>query len=138
MTDSCYAGITPTRNPFALKADAGKPNWSLLMTRPGCAKALAGVVRVLSFAVRPVAEGGKGYTPHSWRQVPEAKDRYLSALYRHLAAVENGEEHDVESGESHWYHIATNALFLAELHNARTQGSIAIQRPVANDHGDIV
>lgn len=117
MTDPRYAGISPARNPYALKADEGKPNWSLLMTRAGCAKALAGVVRVLSFAVRSVAKGGKGYTPHSWRKVPEAKERYLSALYRHLAAVESGEVLDPESNESHWYHIATNALFLAELNN---------------------
>lgn len=100
----------------AFKADDGKPNWSLLMTRSGCAKALAGVVRVLTFAVAPKPKG-KGYVPHSWRQVPEAKERYLSALYRHLHAIETGELIDAESGESHWYHVATNALFLAELHN---------------------
>lgn len=104
-------------HPQAYKADAGKPNWFLLMSEMGCAKALAGVVRVLSFAVRPIAQGGKGYTPHSWREVPEAKERYEAALYRHLNKVALGEELDDESGESHWYHIATNALFLAELHN---------------------
>lgn len=102
----------------AYKADDGKPNWFLLMSAKGCAKALAGVVRVLSFAVRPVAQGGKGYTPHSWREVPNAKERYEAALYRHLNKVQHGESHDDESGESHWYHVACNALFLAELHNA--------------------
>lgn len=104
-------------HPQAYKADDGKPNWFLLMSQEGCARALAGVVRVLSFAVRPVAQGGKGYAKHSWRQVPEAKERYEAALYRHLSKVSLGEELDDESGESHWYHIATNALFLAELHN---------------------
>lgn len=105
-------------HPQAFKADGGKPNWFLLMSGLGCAKALAGVVRVLSFAVRPVSEGGKGYTPHSWRQVPEAKERYEAALFRHLNDIATGETHDKESKESHWYHVATNALFLAELHNA--------------------
>lgn len=103
-------------NPHAFKADQGKPNWFLLMSRLGCAKALAGVVRVLSFAVAP-PPAGKGYTPHSWRQVPEAKERYEAALYRHLNKIHMGETHDDESGESHWYHIGANALFLAELHN---------------------
>lgn len=102
----------------AYKADDGKPNWFLLMSGKGCAKALAGVVRVLSFAVRSKDKGGKGYDEHSWREVPNAKERYQAALYRHLNKLELGETHDDESGESHWYHVATNALFLAELHNA--------------------
>ena len=100
----------------AFKADEGKPNWFLLMSAKGCASALAAVVRVLTFAVtaKPV---GKGYTPHSWREVPNAKERYEAALYRHLSYMnELGEMVDPESGESHWAHVATNALFLAELH----------------------
>lgn len=101
----------------AFKTDAGKPNWFLLMSHQGCAKALAGVVRVLSFAVAPKPQG-KGYTPHSWREVPNAKERYEAALYRHLNKVSQGEALDDESGESHWYHVAANALFLAELHGA--------------------
>ena len=102
----------------AFKADGGKPNWFLLMSGKGCAAALAGVVRVLSFAVRPVAEGGKGYTEHSWRQVPNARERYEAALYRHLNKIALGELVDEESGESHWDHVATNALFLSELTKA--------------------
>lgn len=102
----------------AFKADGGKPNWFLLMSGKGCAAALAGVVRVLSFAVRPVTEGGKGYTEHSWRQVPNARERYEAALYRHLNKIALGELVDDESGESHWDHVATNALFLSELTKA--------------------
>lgn len=100
-------------NPHAFKADAGKPRWSLLTQ--GCPNALAGVVRVLTFAVKPVADGGKGYLPHSWKQVPNAKERYEDALHRHLNKIALGETHDDESGELHWHHVATNALFLAEL-----------------------
>lgn len=107
--------LTPDQ---AFKADGGKPNWFLLMSGKGCAAALAGVVRVLSFAVRPVAEGGKGYTEHSWRQVPNARERYEAALYRHLNKIALGELVDDESGESHWDHVATNALFLSELTKA--------------------
>ena len=102
----------------AFKADGGKPNWYLLMSGKGCAAGLAGVVRVLSFAVRPVAEGGKGYTEHSWRLVPNARERYEAAMYRHLNKIALGELVDDESGESHWDHVATNALFLSELTKA--------------------
>lgn len=113
------AVVVPSTAPDqAFKADGGKPNWFLLMSGKGCAAALAGVVRVLSFAVRPVAEGGKGYTEHSWRQVPNARERYEAAMYRHLNKIALGELVDDESGESHWDHVATNALFLSELTKA--------------------
>lgn len=95
------------------KADAGKPQFDLLMG--GCPNALLDVVKVLTFAVTPEPEG-KGYIPHSWKQVPEAERRYLSALHRHLNAAARGEANDPESGLPHWAHIVTNALFLAELH----------------------
>ncbi len=102
-------------SPTAFKADDGKDRFDLLMTKEGCASAIADVVKVLSFAVRPKEQGGKGYVPHSWRQVPEGRRRYLSAMYRHLAAIERGEEVDDESGLPHLAHVATNALFLAEI-----------------------
>jgi len=101
-------------SPTAFKADSGKPRWSLLVR--GMPRALEAVVRVLTFAVRPVQEGGKGYVPHSWQRVPNGRERYEDALLRHLSAIHQGEESDPESGESHWAHVATNALFLAELH----------------------
>lgn len=110
------AHAQPVPDPQAFKADAGKPNWFLLMSGQGCAHALAAVVRVLSFAVRSKEQGGKGYAEHSWRTVPNAKERYEAALYRHLSELSCGRTHDEESGESHWAHVATNALFLAELH----------------------
>lgn len=104
----------------AFKADTDKSRWTLLLDcAKGCGRAVRAVVRVLNFAVRPVAEGGKGYVPHSWRQVPNARTRYEDALHRHLDAIRDGETHDVESGESHWAHVATNALFLWELDNPK-------------------
>lgn len=102
----------------AFKADAGKPDFDLLMH--GMPNALLGVVKVLSWAVapkpmKPYPDGGKGYLPHSWQQVPAAKRRYRAALQRHENALARGETHDDESGLHHRYHIATNSLFLAEL-----------------------
>lgn len=90
-----------------LKYDSGKPRWSLLMR--GCANALQAVVRVLTF-------GAQKYADDSWQGVQNGQQRYRDALYRHMNAIERGELVDDESGESHWAHVATNALFLYELH----------------------
>ena len=90
-----------------LKHDGGKPRWSLLMR--GCADALQAVVRVLTF-------GAQKYADDSWQGVQNGQQRYRDALYRHMNAIERGELVDDESGESHWAHVATNALFLYELH----------------------
>jgi len=114
------AGEDPAHEDTAFKTDTGKPRWTLLLDCvAGCGRAVRAVVRVLNFAVRPVSEGGKGYVPHSWRQVPNARVRYEDALHRHLDAIRSGETHDPESGESHWAHVATNALFLWELDNPK-------------------
>ncbi len=113
-TETCAVEVT------AFKADTGKPRWTLLLDcARGCGRAVRAVVRVLNFAVRPVADGGKGYVPHSWREVPNARERYEDALHRHLDCIRDGETHDAESGESHWAHVATNALFLWELDNPK-------------------
>lgn len=110
----------PKAQATAFKADTGKSRWTLLLDcARGCGRAVRAVVRVLNFAVRPIADGGKGYIPHSWRQVPDARTRYEDALHRHLDAIRDGEAHDAESGESHWAHVATNALFLWELDNPK-------------------
>lgn len=90
------------------KHDAGKPRWSLL--RFGMARALAGIVDVLTF-------GAVKYDDHSWRGVPEGIDRYWSAMERHMneVALHGPHARDAESGLLHIDHINTNGLFLAEL-----------------------
>lgn len=98
---------SPPPAPSGLKHDGGKPRWSLLMR--GCADALQAVVRVLTF-------GAQKYADDSWQGVQNGQQRYRDALYRHMNAIERGEFVDDESGESHWAHVATNALFLYELH----------------------
>ena len=88
-----------------LKFDGGKGRWTLMMQ--GCASALAGVVNVLGF-------GAKKYAAHSWKQVENGEERYRDALYRHLHAIERGEEIDPESGLPHWDHLCCNAMFLSQ------------------------
>lgn len=95
----------PTQ-PTDLKFDGDKVRHELLMS--GCPKALDGIAKVLTF-------GATKYEAHSWKTLDNAKERYTGALYRHLNAVEQGEELDPESGLSHMYHVACNALFLIEL-----------------------
>lgn len=91
-----------------LKSDGGKPRFDLLMD--AMPNALLDVVKVLTWAVEV-----KGYKAHSWKEVPEAKRRYRAAMQRHENAIARGEVNDPESGLPHRAHIATNALFLAEL-----------------------
>lgn len=92
------------------KHDAGKDEPSLLMQ--GCARAVAGIISVLSFGFQKYKQR------NGWKEVPEAKRRYKDALYRHMAAFEQGELIDPESGRPHLDHVACNAVFLSELHHA--------------------
>jgi hypothetical protein len=86
-----------------MKFDGGKPKWSLLLG--GCAKALRQVLGILEFGVIK-------YDVDSWKTVPQ--DKYLDALMRHLAAInEHGLQHvDEESGKLSIAHLSCDALFL--------------------------
>lgn len=107
------AGITAS--PVGMKFDGGKPRFDLLEF--GCPDALLGVVKVLTWAVEV-----KGYKAHSWQGVEDAETRYTAAIRRHQNALARGEKNDNESGFPHEWHIATNALFLAQLrHNRETK-----------------
>ena len=88
-----------------VKDDKGKLMWDLLPW-----KAVNGLVKVLTF-------GAKKYAPNGWRSVPDARQRYLAALLRHLHALNVGEKVDKESGLRHIDHVTTNACFLAELYD---------------------
>jgi hypothetical protein len=85
----------------AVKHDEGKANMSLLPT-----SFLKGVTEVLDF-------GAKKYASHNWRK-GFAWSRTYSAALRHLAAWNDGEHTDPESGLSHLKHAACNLAFLIE------------------------
>lgn len=102
------AQLGPVAELKGLKYDGGKPRFSLL--RFGVARALEGVAAVLTF-------GARKYAAHSWREVEDARDRYWSAMERHLNEMgkHGADSRDAESGMLHIDHVATNVLFLSEL-----------------------
>ena len=83
------------------KHDVGKPDFSLI---PLCA--LAGVARVMQY-------GNTKYRRDSWRDIPDARNRLLAAMLRHLSEHQYGNRMDDESGLPHIDHVVTNAIMLA-------------------------
>ena len=83
-----------------VKFDNDKPQWSLLPF-----KALKEVVDVLTY-------GAKKYAPDNWKKVPDARQRYIDAGFRHFTAYAGGEKNDSETGMSHLAHATCCMLFL--------------------------
>lgn len=61
-----------------VKYDAGKPRWSLLPWD------------VMDWVVRVLTVGAVKYSDDNWKKVPNAKDRYESALMRHIRNHKKG------------------------------------------------
>jgi len=55
--------------------------------------------------------GASKYGRHNWRS-GISTSRLISAAYRHLTAVNGGEDKDGESGLDHCAHAAANLMFL--------------------------
>ena len=83
-----------------VKFDHEKPQWGLMPW-----KALSQVVDVLTY-------GAKKYAPDNWKKVPNARQRYIDASFRHLTAYASGEKNDSETGLSHLAHAMCCLLFL--------------------------
>ena len=103
---------TDTGKP-GVKDDSAKLKWELLPWR-----ATEGVVKVLTF-------GARKYAPNSWRTVPNGKERYQAAIMRHESRRQAGELIDPETGLLHSFHIACNAMFIAELEALEQAGTPA-------------
>ena len=97
ICSSCIDKLRPTGG---LKFDAGKLRYSLIPP-----EATAALAEVLTF-------GARKYAPNSWQTVPNAPERYLDALMRHLEAYRSGDLIDSESNLPHVYHLLCNAAFL--------------------------
>jgi hypothetical protein len=82
------------------KFDDDKLDYALIPFR-----ALDEVVKVLMF-------GAKKYDEDNWKYVDNAKRRYLSACYRHVNALVDGEWLDKESGLPHAAHAVCCLLFV--------------------------
>ena len=83
-----------------VKYDNDKPQWSLMPWT-----ALKEVVDVLTY-------GAKKYAPDNWKKVPNARQRYIDAGFRHFTAYAGGEKNDSETGISHLAHAMCCMLFL--------------------------
>ena len=79
-----------------------------------------GLVRVLTL-------GAKKYEPRNWEK-GMSWSSILASLKRHLAAIEKGEDFDLETGEFHIDHVQCNAHFLsAYLKSGPNDENIEIQ-----------
>lgn len=66
----------------------------------------------LNEIIRALMHGANKYSDYGWQTVPNAKQRYFSALIRHVSAWWQGEKKDPESGLSHLAHAGCCLLFL--------------------------
>lgn len=95
-----FKEVQLTQGNLGVKYDNDKPQWSLLPF-----KALREVVDVLTY-------GAKKYAPDNWKKVPNAKQRYIDAGFRHFTAYAGGEKLDPETGKSHLAHAMCCLLYL--------------------------
>jgi len=85
-----------------MKFDGDKTRYDLVP--PSAIKAMAEVLTV----------GARKYKPNNWK-LCEDKERYLSAMYRHIEAWRSGEVCDAETGLHHLAHAMTNMAFMLDL-----------------------
>jgi len=97
----------------AIKHDAGKPDYSLLP------------LSHLEPAVRALEFGAKKYTRDNWKNGFGGTARPLASALRHLAAFQNGERVDAESGVSHIGHAMCCLIFL--------MNELALEEGASND-----
>lgn len=92
----------PNPSTTGLKYDNDKPPMALLDS-----DYLEGIAKVLGF-------GANKYHAHNWRNGITVS-RLVSAAYRHLGAINKGEDLDTESGQPHVYHLGCCVMFLGEM-----------------------
>lgn len=84
------------------KFDGDKPDLALFPF-----DAMLAIGRVFTFGARKYQDRSD-----NWARVEEGRDRYTSALMRHLCAWRLGEKADADTGESHLAHLACCAVIL--------------------------
>ncbi len=106
--------ITEAKNEIlqkGIKYDKDKLRYSLIPPI-----ALGALASVLTY-------GAKKYASNNWKYIPNAKERYTDALYRHLEAYRSGKKIDGESGKPHLHHAFTNLMFLIWFEENKCQSS---------------
>lgn len=83
-----------------MKFDNEKPRMDLVDP-----EFIEGLAEVLTF-------GARKYAAHNWRS-GIAFSRLIAAAYRHLGAINKGEDIDPESGKPHSYHLGCCVQFLS-------------------------
>ena len=91
-----------TQPAAGVKYDDGKPPIDLVDP-----DYIDGLASVLGF-------GANKYAAHNWRGGINYS-RLIAAAYRHLGAINRGEDLDPESGLPHVYHLACCNMFLASM-----------------------
>ena len=71
--------------------------------------------------VNVLTKGSIKYAERNW-ELGMAWSKIISSLKRHLAAIEKGEDYDLETGELHAAHLACNAHFLTAYYKLYPQG----------------
>lgn len=92
-----------------LRFNEGKLRYDLIH-----AEAEKGLVEILTF-------GAQKYAERNWEK-GMAWSKIISSLKRHIAAIERGEDFDVESGKLHADHVQCNAHFLSAYYRIFPQG----------------
>lgn len=126
--EEIQVGFVMERDPSGLdqhapgaKLDDGKIMWHLLLD--GMPNALEAVAKVATM-------GAKKYSPHGWKEVPDADNRYRSAHMRHVIDDAMGLLFDEESNELHLAHAAWNLLAVLQLRIERGDCSPALLNEV--------
>lgn len=88
--------------------DDGKPPMDLLDSRW-----LEDIAHALAF-------GARKYSPHNYRYGIHYS-RIIASMYRHLSAINRGEDIDPESGLPHVTHLSCNAMFLHVLQRTKPE-----------------
>lgn len=80
-------------------------------------------------------DGARKYGPYNWRDNKVQADIYIAALYRHIDAWYNGENHAEDSGVHHLGHALA---CLGILVDALETGNLIDNRPTSAPIGDIL
>lgn len=103
----------------------------------GVKKARLGLVppalRIL--AAPAMALGAAKYGPFNWREKEVRLSVYLEAIQRHLAAYEDRQDNDEESGATHLSHVAACLAIIAD---ASAVGKLIDDRPIPGGAADLL